>query len=95
MRLCVLQLNVDLSTLAYVHTVQITLFNVDMLLIYGALFRIKIPYPLQWGAPSFDAGHTFAMMASVFVSLVEVLSLPILCAQQHSISETLRYLFVW
>lgn len=32
---------------------------------------IKIPYPLQWGAPSFDAGHTFAMMASVFVSLVE------------------------
>eukprot|EP00249_Psilotum_nudum_P023020 c28727_g3_i2 orf=1-252(-) len=33
--------------------------------------RIKIPYPLQWGAPSFDAGHAFAMMASAFVSLVE------------------------
>lgn len=32
---------------------------------------IRIPYPLQWGAPTFDAGHTFAMMASVFVSLVE------------------------
>ncbi|KAH7429907.1 hypothetical protein KP509_09G071100 [Ceratopteris richardii] len=32
---------------------------------------IRIPYPLEWGAPSFDAGHTFAMMASVFVSLVE------------------------
>jgi hypothetical protein len=30
------------------------------------------PYPLLLGAPTFDAGHTFAMMASVFVSLVEV-----------------------
>lgn len=32
---------------------------------------IRVPYPLEWGAPSFDAGHTFAMMASVFVSLIE------------------------
>ncbi|KAH0449429.1 hypothetical protein IEQ34_020121 [Dendrobium chrysotoxum] len=32
---------------------------------------IKIPYPLQWGAPTFDAGHAFGMMAAVFVSLVE------------------------
>ncbi|KAG6491155.1 nucleobase-ascorbate transporter 2-like [Zingiber officinale] len=32
---------------------------------------IKIPYPLQWGAPTFDAGHSFGMMAAVFVSLVE------------------------
>lgn len=32
---------------------------------------IRIPYPLQWGAPSFDAGHTFGMMAAVFTSLVE------------------------
>eukprot|EP00249_Psilotum_nudum_P023016 c28727_g2_i2 orf=1124-2374(-) len=32
---------------------------------------IKVPYPLQWGSPIFDAGHTFAIMASVFVSLVE------------------------
>lgn len=38
-------------------------------------FRIKIPYPLQWGAPSFDAGHAFAMMAAVLVSLIEVMSL--------------------
>lgn len=34
--------------------------------------RIKIPYPLQWGAPSFDAGHAFGMMAAVLVSLIEV-----------------------
>ncbi|KAM7255026.1 hypothetical protein ACFE04_020267 [Oxalis oulophora] len=32
---------------------------------------IKIPYPLQWGAPTFDAGHAFGMMAAVLVSLVE------------------------
>lgn len=36
-------------------------------------FRIKIPYPLQWGAPTFDAGHAFGMMAAVLVSLIEVL----------------------
>lgn len=36
-------------------------------------FRIKIPYPLQWGAPTFNAGHAFGMMAAVLVSLVEVL----------------------
>ena len=35
--------------------------------------RIKIPYPLQWGAPTFDAGHAFGMMAAVFVSLIEVM----------------------
>ncbi|XP_021724069.1 nucleobase-ascorbate transporter 2 [Chenopodium quinoa] len=32
---------------------------------------IKIPYPLQWGAPSFDPGHAFGMMAAVLVSLIE------------------------
>eukprot|EP01018_Ginkgo_biloba_P015124 Gb_40643 [translate_table: standard] len=32
---------------------------------------IKFPYPLQWGAPTFDAGHTFGMMAAVLVSLIE------------------------
>ncbi|XP_042519067.1 nucleobase-ascorbate transporter 1 [Macadamia integrifolia] len=29
------------------------------------------PYPLQWGPPTFDAGHTFAMMSAVLVSMVE------------------------
>lgn len=36
------------------------------------LSRIKIPYPLQWGAPTFEAGHAFGMMAGVLVSLIEV-----------------------
>ncbi|KAL9145049.1 hypothetical protein ABFS82_13G013700 [Erythranthe guttata] len=29
------------------------------------------PYPLQWGPPTFTAGHCFAMMSAVFVSMVE------------------------
>ncbi|XP_057950731.1 nucleobase-ascorbate transporter 6 [Malania oleifera] len=32
---------------------------------------IRVPYPFQWGAPSFDAGEAFAMMAVSFVALVE------------------------
>ncbi|KAF8391833.1 hypothetical protein HHK36_022171 [Tetracentron sinense] len=31
----------------------------------------KFPYPLQWGAPTFDAGHSFALMAAVIVSQIE------------------------
>lgn len=33
--------------------------------------RIRVPYPFQWGAPTFDAGEAFAMMAASFVALVE------------------------
>ncbi|XP_073032493.1 nucleobase-ascorbate transporter 6-like isoform X1 [Primulina eburnea] len=32
---------------------------------------IRVPYPFQWGAPTFHAGEAFAMMATSFVSLVE------------------------
>nr|KAJ0212321.1 hypothetical protein LSAT_V11C400186970 [Lactuca sativa] len=32
---------------------------------------IRVPYPFQWGAPSFNAGETFAMMMAAFVALVE------------------------
>ncbi|XP_041003050.1 nucleobase-ascorbate transporter 1-like isoform X1 [Juglans microcarpa x Juglans regia] len=31
----------------------------------------KLPYPLQWGPPTFSAGHSFAMMSAVLVSMVE------------------------
>ncbi|MCO5608588.1 hypothetical protein L7F22_062801 [Adiantum nelumboides] len=34
-------------------------------------FKLKIPYPLKWGHPTFDAAHTFSMMASVLVATVE------------------------
>ncbi|KAG6633083.1 hypothetical protein I3843_12G024100 [Carya illinoinensis] len=32
---------------------------------------IRVPYPFQWGTPSFDAGEAFAMMMASFVALVE------------------------
>ncbi|XP_002510081.2 putative nucleobase-ascorbate transporter 10 isoform X2 [Ricinus communis] len=32
---------------------------------------IRIPYPFQWGSPTFNAGEIFAMMAVAFVSLFE------------------------
>ncbi|KAG6506591.1 nucleobase-ascorbate transporter 6-like [Zingiber officinale] len=32
---------------------------------------IRVPYPFQWGAPSFNAGEAFAMMAASLVVLVE------------------------
>lgn len=34
--------------------------------------RIRVPYPFQWGGPSFDAGDAFAMMAASLVALIEV-----------------------
>lgn len=39
--------------------------------IIGAAPWIRVPYPFQWGAPTFDAGEAFAMMAASFVALVE------------------------
>ncbi|KAK1378513.1 hypothetical protein POM88_025257 [Heracleum sosnowskyi] len=35
-------------------------------------FWIRVPYPFQWGAPTFDAGEAFAMMAASLVALIEV-----------------------
>ncbi|CAN4086136.1 unnamed protein product [Withania somnifera] len=32
---------------------------------------IRVPYPFQWGPPSFDAGEAFSMMMAAFVALVE------------------------
>ncbi|XP_062199194.1 nucleobase-ascorbate transporter 6-like [Phragmites australis] len=39
-------------------------------LISGAPW-IRVPYPFQWGAPTFDAGEAFAMMMTSFIALVE------------------------
>ncbi|THG20803.1 hypothetical protein TEA_003877 [Camellia sinensis var. sinensis] len=48
-------------------------YSLPSLDIYGFMHhgRIKIPYPLQWGAPTFSAGHPFGMMADVLVSMIE------------------------
>ncbi|XP_074577850.1 nucleobase-ascorbate transporter 2-like [Curcuma longa] len=58
---------------AYRHRPDRTQFNcrTDRANLISSSPWIKIPYPLQWGAPTFDAGHSFGMMAAVFVSLVE------------------------
>ncbi|KAK1368682.1 hypothetical protein POM88_034774 [Heracleum sosnowskyi] len=36
---------------------------------------IRVPYPFQWGAPTFDAGEAFAMMAASLVALIELSAL--------------------
>ncbi|KAL0385590.1 UNVERIFIED_CONTAM: Nucleobase-ascorbate transporter 7 [Sesamum radiatum] len=43
----------------------------DRARIISAAPWIRVPYPFQWGAPTFNAGESFAMMATSFVALVE------------------------
>ncbi|XP_038691720.1 nucleobase-ascorbate transporter 2 [Tripterygium wilfordii] len=58
---------------AYKHRPDTTQFNcrTDRANLISSAPWVKIPYPLQWGAPTFDAGHAFGMMAAVLVSLIE------------------------
>ncbi|KAJ3695738.1 hypothetical protein LUZ60_001115 [Juncus effusus] len=58
---------------AFKHSSESTQFNcrTDKANLISSAPWIKIPYPLQWGAPTFDAGQSFGMMAAVFVSLIE------------------------
>ncbi|KAL5732106.1 DUF1279 superfamily [Ranunculus cassubicifolius] len=58
---------------AYKHRPEKTQFHcrTDKSNLISSAPWIKIPYPLQWGAPTFDAGHSFGMMAAVLVSLIE------------------------
>ncbi|XP_058112148.1 nucleobase-ascorbate transporter 6-like [Magnolia sinica] len=58
---------------AYKHAAPRTQSNcrTDKAGLIGAAPWIRVPYPFQWGAPTFDAGEAFAMMAASFVALVE------------------------
>ncbi|CAL5214171.1 unnamed protein product [Lathyrus oleraceus] len=58
---------------AYKHRPDLTQHNcrTDRANLISSAPWIKIPYPLEWGAPTFDAGHSFGMMAAVLVSLIE------------------------
>ncbi|KAF5472948.1 hypothetical protein F2P56_009603 [Juglans regia] len=58
---------------AYRHRPELTKVNcrTDQANLISSAPWIKIPYPLQWGAPTFDAGHSFGMMAAALVSLIE------------------------
>ncbi|KAM0871299.1 hypothetical protein ACQ4PT_039480 [Festuca glaucescens] len=58
---------------AYKHSSLITQVNcrTDRANLITSADWINIPYPLQWGPPTFSADHAFGMMAAVMVSLVE------------------------
>ncbi|RLM85122.1 nucleobase-ascorbate transporter 2-like [Panicum miliaceum] len=58
---------------AYKHTALVTQINcrTDLANLISSSQWISIPYPLQWGAPTFSADHAFGMMAAVLVSLIE------------------------
>ncbi|KAL1807247.1 hypothetical protein ACET3Z_030315 [Daucus carota] len=58
---------------AYKHSPRTTQMScrTDLSGIIGAAPWIRVPYPFQWGAPTFDAGEAFAMMAASLVALIE------------------------
>lgn len=58
---------------AYNHRPELTQFHcrTDRSGLISSAPWIRIPYPLQWGAPTFNVGHAFGMMAAVIVSLIE------------------------
>ncbi|KAM7470510.1 hypothetical protein LguiA_008693 [Lonicera macranthoides] len=62
---------------AYKNAPPITQFScrVDRSGLISGASWIKFPYPFQWGRPKVNAGDTFVMMAAVFVSLIEGVSI--------------------
>ncbi|KAK8453701.1 hypothetical protein SEVIR_5G329400v4 [Setaria viridis] len=58
---------------AYKNSTEVTQINcrTDRANLISSAPWIKIPYPLQWGAPTFNAGQSFGMVSAVLVSLVE------------------------
>jgi hypothetical protein len=46
-------------------------FSYDFFSLF-TICRVRVPYPFQWGRPDFNAGDTFAIMASAFVAIIEV-----------------------
>ncbi|XP_062192988.1 nucleobase-ascorbate transporter 2-like [Phragmites australis] len=58
---------------AYRHSSLLTKINcrTDRANLITTARWFRVPYPLQWGAPTFSADHSFGMMAAVLVSLIE------------------------
>ena len=48
------------------------ILHIVLLTSFQNVNRIRVPYPFQWGSPTFDAGESFAMMAASFAALIEV-----------------------
>jgi hypothetical protein len=42
--------------------------------LFAFFFRVRVPYPFQWGAPKFRASHVFGMIGAALVSSAEVCS---------------------
>lgn len=55
-------------TTIYLFSVHTNSFNVAVL----NHCRVRVPYPFQWGGPTFDAGDVFGVMTAAFASLIEV-----------------------
>ncbi|CAA0836104.1 Nucleobase-ascorbate transporter 6 [Striga hermonthica] len=60
-----------LSAVPLVALAGFGLYETDRSGLINAAPWIRVPYPFQWGAPSFDAGEAFAMMMAAFVALIE------------------------
>jgi hypothetical protein len=56
-------------------------------------YRVRISYPLQWGAPTFDAGDVFGVMTAALVALVEVIILMIWVASLFFHSPLILYCY--
>lgn len=54
--------------------------------------RFYIPFPFQWGPPTFTAGETFAAMIASFVALIEVLNLSWFINKSFHIPTKLHFL---
>ncbi|CAN6448586.1 unnamed protein product [Victoria cruziana] len=77
---------------AYKHAPPKTQFHcrTDRAGLIGAAPWIRVPYPFQWGPPTFDAGEAFAMMMASFVALVEVCQPNAVGSRLVSLSELLH-----
>ncbi|KAL0921755.1 hypothetical protein M5K25_008860 [Dendrobium thyrsiflorum] len=75
---------------AYKHSSPTTQFScrTDRAGLIGASPWIRIPYPFQWGAPTFNVGDVFAMIAASFASCVEAGSTGAMVAASRFSSST-------
>ncbi|KAG2591818.1 hypothetical protein PVAP13_5NG506800 [Panicum virgatum] len=65
--------NVQIKDIPILESTEVTQINcrTDRANLISSAPWLKIPYPLQWGAPTFNAGQSFGMVSAVLVSLIE------------------------
>lgn len=50
-------------------------FHIEFLVficVVSNFLRVRVPYPFQWGSPTFDVGDVFGVMAAAYAALIEV-----------------------